>query len=77
LVRIAPDEEGAGGLDTAGDTHDNAEKGVRSTDRRKPGIIGWSRVPVFSDTDSDYTRDYVSREDADIPGYNVFTGIQS
>jgi predicted dithiol-disulfide oxidoreductase (DUF899 family) len=34
---------------------------------------GWSRIRVFSDTDGDYTRDYVSPEDADVPGYNVFT----
>src|SRR5436190_1982083 len=34
---------------------------------------GWSRIRVVSDTDGDYTRDYVSREDADVPAYNVFT----
>jgi predicted dithiol-disulfide oxidoreductase (DUF899 family) len=34
---------------------------------------GWSRLRVVSDTDGDYTRDYVSREDADVPAYNVFT----
>jgi predicted dithiol-disulfide oxidoreductase (DUF899 family) len=34
---------------------------------------GWSRICVVSDTDGGYTRDYVSREDADVPAYNVFT----
>jgi predicted dithiol-disulfide oxidoreductase (DUF899 family) len=34
---------------------------------------GWSRLRVVSDTDGEYTRDYVSREDADVPAYNVFT----
>jgi predicted dithiol-disulfide oxidoreductase (DUF899 family) len=34
---------------------------------------GWKRIRVFSDIDGDYTRDYVSREDADVPGYNVLT----
>jgi predicted dithiol-disulfide oxidoreductase (DUF899 family) len=34
---------------------------------------GWSRIRVVSDTEGDYTRDYVSREDADVPAYNVFT----
>lgn len=34
---------------------------------------GWHRVPLYSDTAGDYTRDYVSAEDADIPAYNVFT----
>jgi predicted dithiol-disulfide oxidoreductase (DUF899 family) len=34
---------------------------------------GWTRHRVFSDFSGDYTRDYVSREDADAPGYNVFT----
>lgn len=34
---------------------------------------GWSALPVYADTDGDYTRDYVSAEDADIPGLTVFT----
>jgi predicted dithiol-disulfide oxidoreductase (DUF899 family) len=33
---------------------------------------GWADLPVFSDESGDYTRDYVSAEDADAPGYNVF-----
>ena len=34
---------------------------------------GWSDLPVYSDTSGDYTRAYVSAEDADMPAYNVFT----
>ena len=34
---------------------------------------GWTRLRVFSDMSGDYTRDYVSAEDDDIPGYTVFT----
>jgi predicted dithiol-disulfide oxidoreductase (DUF899 family) len=34
---------------------------------------GWSKLKVVSDTDGDFTREYVSAEDADIPGYHVFT----
>jgi predicted dithiol-disulfide oxidoreductase (DUF899 family) len=34
---------------------------------------GWTRHKVFSDNSGDYTRDYVSPEDADVPAYNVFT----
>lgn len=34
---------------------------------------GWTRHKIYSDSSGDYTRDYVSREDADAPGYNVFT----
>jgi predicted dithiol-disulfide oxidoreductase (DUF899 family) len=34
---------------------------------------GWTRHRIFSDISGDYTRDYVSRDDADVPGYNVFT----
>ncbi len=34
---------------------------------------GWRELKVFSDLAGDYTRDYVTREDADVPGYNVFT----
>jgi predicted dithiol-disulfide oxidoreductase (DUF899 family) len=34
---------------------------------------GWTRHRIYSDPSGDYTRDYVSIEDADAPGYNVFT----
>ena len=34
---------------------------------------GWTRHKIFSDASGDYTRDYVSADDADIPGYSVFT----
>jgi predicted dithiol-disulfide oxidoreductase (DUF899 family) len=34
---------------------------------------GWTRLRVHSDGSGDYTRDYVSADDADIPGYSVFT----
>jgi predicted dithiol-disulfide oxidoreductase (DUF899 family) len=34
---------------------------------------GWTRLKVYSDVSGDYTRDYVSANDADVPGYNVFT----
>jgi predicted dithiol-disulfide oxidoreductase (DUF899 family) len=34
---------------------------------------GWVDLPVFSDQTGDYTRDYVSADDADMPAYNVFT----
>lgn len=34
---------------------------------------GWTNLKVFSDTEGNYTRDYVSAEDADAPGYTVFT----
>ena len=34
---------------------------------------GWSDLPVYSDGSGDFTRDYVSADDADIPAYNVFT----
>jgi predicted dithiol-disulfide oxidoreductase (DUF899 family) len=34
---------------------------------------GWTRHKVFSDMSGDYTRDYVTPEDADSPAYNVFT----
>jgi predicted dithiol-disulfide oxidoreductase (DUF899 family) len=34
---------------------------------------GWLHLNLYSDPSSDYTRDYVSRDDADMPGYNVFT----
>ena len=34
---------------------------------------GWADLPVYSDERGDYTRDYVSPDDADMPAYNVFT----
>jgi predicted dithiol-disulfide oxidoreductase (DUF899 family) len=34
---------------------------------------GWTRHRIFSDASGDYTRDYVSADDADMPGYCVFT----
>jgi predicted dithiol-disulfide oxidoreductase (DUF899 family) len=34
---------------------------------------GWSDLPVYSDERGDYTRDYVSADDADTPAYNVFS----
>jgi predicted dithiol-disulfide oxidoreductase (DUF899 family) len=34
---------------------------------------GWMDLPVYSDTSGDYTRAYVSADDADVPAYNVFT----
>jgi predicted dithiol-disulfide oxidoreductase (DUF899 family) len=34
---------------------------------------GWKYLKLYSDTSGDYTRDYVSAEDADIPAFNVFT----
>ena len=34
---------------------------------------GWRNLRLYADTTGDYTRDYVSAEDADVPGYNVFT----
>jgi predicted dithiol-disulfide oxidoreductase (DUF899 family) len=34
---------------------------------------GWTRHKIFSDASGDYTRDYVSADDADVPGYSVFT----
>ncbi|MBR0715188.1 DUF899 family protein [Bradyrhizobium liaoningense] len=34
---------------------------------------GWTRHRIYSDTGGDYTRDYVSAVDADMPGYSVFT----
>ena len=34
---------------------------------------GWTNLNLHSDPSGDYTRDYVSAEDADMPGYNVFT----
>jgi predicted dithiol-disulfide oxidoreductase (DUF899 family) len=34
---------------------------------------GWKNLKLYSDTSGDYTRDYVSAEDADIPAFHVFT----
>ncbi|MDB5922549.1 MAG: protein of unknown function thioredoxin family protein [Betaproteobacteria bacterium] len=34
---------------------------------------GWRHLKVYSDVSGDYTRDYVSADDADIPAFNVFT----
>ncbi|MCG5479266.1 MAG: DUF899 family protein [Ensifer alkalisoli] len=34
---------------------------------------GWTQLKVYSDGDGSFTRDYVSAEDADVPGYTVFT----
>ena len=34
---------------------------------------GWRHLKLYSDPSGDYTRDYVSAEDADRPGFNVFT----
>ena len=34
---------------------------------------GWRTLKLYSDESGDYTRDYVSAEDADIPALNVFT----
>ena len=33
---------------------------------------GWTNLRLYSDPSGEYTRDYVSAEDADMPGYNVF-----
>jgi predicted dithiol-disulfide oxidoreductase (DUF899 family) len=34
---------------------------------------GWQNLQIYSDTKGDYTRAYVSAEDADMPALNVFT----
>lgn len=34
---------------------------------------GWRNLKLFSDSDGDYTRDYVSADNADMPAFNVFT----
>ena len=34
---------------------------------------GWHHLKLYSDLDGEFTRDYVSAEDADVPGFNVFT----
>ena len=33
----------------------------------------WRNLKLYSDPSGEYTRDYVSAEDADMPGYRVFT----
>jgi predicted dithiol-disulfide oxidoreductase (DUF899 family) len=34
---------------------------------------GWRNLALYSDSDGDFTRDYVSAEDGDMPGLTVFT----
>jgi predicted dithiol-disulfide oxidoreductase (DUF899 family) len=34
---------------------------------------GWRNLRLYSDISGGYTRDYVSAEDADVPGFSVFT----
>lgn len=34
---------------------------------------GWTQIPVYSDESGAYTRAYVSAEDAEVPGFSVFT----
>jgi predicted dithiol-disulfide oxidoreductase (DUF899 family) len=34
---------------------------------------GWQNLPLYSDTKGDYTCTYVTADDADVPGLNVFT----
>ena len=34
---------------------------------------GWHQLRLYSDVSGDYTRDYVSADDADVPAFNVFT----
>ncbi len=34
---------------------------------------GWRNLKLYSDVEGDYTRDYVSVDDADMPAFNVFT----
>jgi predicted dithiol-disulfide oxidoreductase (DUF899 family) len=34
---------------------------------------GWTRLKVYADATGNYTRDYVSAADGDVPAYNVFT----
>ena len=34
---------------------------------------GWRNLKLYSDPSGEYTRQYVSAEDADMPAYNVFT----
>ncbi|HEX6012314.1 MAG TPA: DUF899 family protein [Geminicoccaceae bacterium] len=34
---------------------------------------GWRDLKLYADSSGDYTRDYVSADDADVPAFNVFT----
>ncbi len=34
---------------------------------------GWRNLKLYSDTSGDFTRDYVSADDADMPAFNVFS----
>jgi predicted dithiol-disulfide oxidoreductase (DUF899 family) len=34
---------------------------------------GWENLQIYSDTKGDYTRAYVSADDGDVPGLNIFT----
>ena len=34
---------------------------------------GWRNLRLYADVDGDFTRDYVSAEDADMPAFSVFT----
>src|ERR1700752_4195399 len=34
---------------------------------------GWRHLALYADSSGDYTRDYVSADDADVPAYHVFT----
>lgn len=34
---------------------------------------GWRNLKLFSDGEGDFTRDYVSADDADVPAFNVFS----
>jgi predicted dithiol-disulfide oxidoreductase (DUF899 family) len=34
---------------------------------------GWHHLKLYSDVSGDYTRDYVSADDADVPAFNIFT----
>ena len=34
---------------------------------------GWQHLRLYSDVSGDFTRDYVSADDADVPAFNVFT----
>jgi predicted dithiol-disulfide oxidoreductase (DUF899 family) len=34
---------------------------------------GWQHLRLYSDLDGEFTRDYVGADDADVPGFNVFT----
>ena len=34
---------------------------------------GWRNLRLYADLDGDFTRDYVSADDADVPAFNVFT----